>query len=132
MAKSVNNVFLMGRLTQDVELRSTSGGKKVTEISLAVDKGNDEAAFFNVVAWEKTAELLSQYTGKGSKVLVQGRLDQQTWEKDGKKNSKVVVIANDVTFLDSKSESTQAGRGRDVLPDDKALDKPVDLSDIPF
>lgn len=131
MAKSINTVMLMGRLTQDAELRSTSNGKNVTEFSLAVDKGNDKADFFNVVAWEKTAELVSQYTKKGSKVLIQGRLEQQTWEKDGKKNSKVVVVAFDVTFLDSKSEgSSQAGR--DVLPDDSDLDRPVDLSAIPF
>ena len=71
MAKSVNQVILLGRLTRDAELRSTSGGKNVTEFSLAVDKGNDQAAFFDVVAWEKTAELVSQYTQKGSKVLVQ-------------------------------------------------------------
>ena len=131
MAKSINTVMLMGRLTQDAELRSTSNGKNVTEFSLAVDKGNDKADFFNVVAWEKTAELVSQYTKKGSKVLIQGRLEQQTWEKDGKKNSKGVVVAFDVTFLDSKSEgSSQAGR--DVLPDDSDLDRPVDLSAIPF
>ena len=131
MAKSVNQVILLGRLTRDAELRKTSGGKSVTEFSLAVDKGNDEASFFDVVAWEKTAELVNQYTSKGSKVLVQGRLDQQSWEKDGQKRSKVVVVAFDVTFLDSKSESNAKG-GRDVLPDDSDLDKPVDLSDIPF
>lgn len=129
MAKSVNTVMLLGRLTQDAELRTTSNGKNVTEFSLAVDKGNDKADFFNVVAWEKTAELVSQYTKKGSKVLIQGRLEQQTWEKDGKKNSKVVVIAFDVTFLDPK---TEAGAGRDVLPNDSDMDSPVDLSAIPF
>ena len=131
MAKSINTVMLMGRLTQDAELRSTSNGKNVTEFSLAVDKGNDKADFFNVVAWEKTAELVSQYTKKGSKVLIQGRLEQQTWEKDGKKNSKVVVVAFDVTFLDSKSEGSSQAE-RDVLPDDSDLDRPVDLSAIPF
>ena len=130
MAKSINQVILMGRLTQDVELRTTSSGKNVAEVSLAVDKGNDQASFFNVVAWEKTAELMSQYTQKGSKVLVQGRLEQQTWEKDGKKNSKVVVIATDVTFLDSKSESTS--KPKDVLPDERSMDSPIDLSAIPF
>ena len=132
MGKSVNQVILLGRLTRDAELRTTGGGKNVTEFSLAVDKGNDEASFFDVVAWEKTAELVSQYTSKGSKVLVQGRLDQQSWEKDGQKRSKVVVIANDVTFLDSKSESTQNSGGRDTLPNDKDMDRPVDLSAIPF
>ena len=127
MAKSVNQVILLGRLTRDAELRSTSSGKNVTEFSLAVDKGNDQAAFFDVVAWEKTAELVAQYTQKGSKVLVQGRLDQQTWEKDGKKNSKVVVVAFDITFLDAKGES----KSKDVVIED-IDDKPLNLDDIPF
>ena len=127
MAKSVNQVILLGRLTRDAELRSTSGGKNVTEFSLAVDKGNDQAAFFDVVAWEKTAELVAQYTQKGSKVLVQGRLDQQSWEKDGKKNSKVVVVAFDITFLDAKGE----GKPKDTVIED-IDDKPINLDDIPF
>lgn len=127
MAKSVNQVILLGRLTRDAELRSTSGGKNVTEFSLAVDKGNDQAAFFDVVAWEKTAELVAQYTQKGSKVLVQGRLDQQSWEKDGKKNSKVVVVAFDVTFLDAKGE----GKPKDIVPAGIS-GEPVNLDSIPF
>ena len=128
MGKAVNQTILLGRLTSDVELKTTPSGKKVAEFTLAVDKGNDQANFFNVVSWEKTAELVAQYTNKGSKVLVQGRLDQQTWEKDGKKNSKVVVIAFDVTFLDPKGESS---RPKDVVIED-IDDKPLDLSEIPF
>lgn len=133
MAKSVNQVILLGRLTRDVELRTTTTGKNVAELSLAVDRGNDEADFFDVVAWDKTAELLSQYTQKGSKVLVQGRLRQESWDdkETGKKRSKVVVTAFDVTFLDSKTSGDSVQR-QDVLPDDESLDKPVDLSEIPF
>lgn len=133
MAKSVNQVILLGRLTRDVELRTTTTGKNVAELSLAVDRGNDEADFFDVVAWDKTAELLSQYTQKGSKVLVQGRLRQEGWDdkETGKKRSKVVVTAFDVTFLDSKTSGDSVQR-QDVLPDDESLDKPVDLSEIPF
>lgn len=116
----------MGRLVRDPELKTTNSGKNVTEITLAVDKGNDQAAFLEVVAWEKTAELITQYTQKGSKLLVQGRLDQQSWEKDGKKFSKVIIVAFDVTFLDSKNSQT-----KDVVIDDIS-DEPIDLSQIPF
>ena len=123
MAKSVNQVILLGRLTRDAELRSTSGGKNVTEFSLAVDKGNDQAAFFDVVAWEKTAELVAQYTQKGSKVLVQGRLDQQSWEKDGKKNSKMVIMVDDIVFCDQAKKETPAN---DKSPDTKQGE------DVPF
>ena len=131
MGKSVNQVILLGRITNDIDLRTTTSGKNVAQFSLAVDKmGNQEGAdFFEVTAWEKLAELLNQYTQKGSKILVLGRLQQETWDdKDtGKKRSKIVVIANDVTFLDNKSDS----RPKDVAPTD-IDDKPIDLSEIPF
>lgn len=129
MAKSVNQVILLGRLTRDVELRTTTSGKNVASFSLAVDKGGNQegADFFDITAWDKLADLLDKYTSKGSKVLVQGRLTQDTWEQDGQKRSKVSVTANDVTFLDSKSEGTQ----KDTVLED-IDDKPIDLSQIPF
>ena len=129
MAKSVNQVILLGRLTRDVELRTTTSGKNVASFSLAVDKGGNQegADFFDITAWDKLAELLDKYTSKGSKVLVQGRLTQDTWEQDGQRRSKVSVTANDVTFLDSKSEGTQ----KDTVLED-IDDKPIDLSQIPF
>jgi single-strand DNA-binding protein len=133
MGKAVNQVFLIGRLTNDVELRSTPQGKQVASFTLAVDKQTGEGAdFFDVTAWEKLAELLGQYTHKGSKVHVQGSMQQQTWEQDGKKRSKIVVIARDVTFLDSRTDSqAQPARSNDVVPTD-VDDKPIDLSEIPF
>ena len=132
MAKTVNKAFLIGRLTKDVELRSTPQGKQVASITLAVDKGNkdDGANFFDVTAWDKTAELLAQYTQKGSKIHVEGVLDHQTWEQDGQKLSKVVVIARDITFLDSKSDSN-TNQSNDVVPTDVS-DSDIDLDSIPF
>jgi single-strand DNA-binding protein len=71
---------------------------------------------------------MNQYTGKGSKVLVLGRLNQQTWDdkETGKKRSKVVITANDVTFLDTKNATPNDNTADDVD------DKPIDLSTIPF
>ena len=133
MAKSVNKLFIMGRLTSDVELRKTTSGKDVASFSLAVDKGGkDEGAFFfEVTAWDKLAELVSQYTKKGSKVLVEGRLAQDTWDdkETGKKRSKVTITATDVTFLDSKQD--QGDKPKETVLED-VDDKPIDLSDIPF
>lgn len=135
MGKSVNQVFLIGRLTRDVELRTTTSGKNVATFSLAVDRGQDQTDFFDVTAWEKTAELVNQYTQKGSKVHVQGSIQQESWEDkaSGQKRSKVVVVARDVTFLDSKAESPQNGsqKAQDTVIDD-IDDKPIDLSEIPF
>lgn len=132
MGKAVNRVFLIGRLTRDVEVKTTTSGKNVASFSLAVDKATGEGAdFFDCVAWEKTADLLSQYTGKGSKVHVEGSLQQRSWEdKDGNNRNKVEVVVRDVTFLDSKSDS-QSTQTKDNAPTD-IDDKPIDLSEIPF
>jgi len=144
MAKSINQVILMGRLTRDPDMRTTPNGKTVTSFSLAVDRqGQDDSAdFFDVTAWEKLGELVNQYLSKGRRCLVQGRLSYRQWEQDGQKRSKVEVIATDVTFLDGpsgesggssapRSNSSSSNNSKDVAPDD-VDDQPIDLSEIPF
>lgn len=142
MAKSVNQVILLGRLTRDPEQRTTTSGKTIVTFSLAVDRGgkDDGADFFEVTAWEKLGELVVKYVSKGRKVLVQGRLRQDTWDdkESGKKRSKVAVVATDVTFLDAPREGDAHAQrhpddngNQDVVPED-IEDKPIDLSEIPF
>ena len=147
MAKSINQVILMGRLTRDPEVRTTTTGKTITSFSLAVDRGGQDDAtdFFDVTAWEKLGELVSQYLSKGRRCLVQGRLRQDSWDdkETGKKRSKVEVVATDVTFLDgpggdnagapsnSNSSSNSSNKSDDVVIED-IDDKPIDLSEIPF
>ncbi len=146
MARGINQVILMGRLTRDPETRTTPSGKTVTSFSLAVDRqgADDQADFFDVVAWEKTGELVAQYLTKGRRALVQGRLRQDSWDdkETGKKRSKVEVIAFDVTFLDGPSGDNGGGsaassapasskKSEDVVIED-IDDKPIDLSEIPF
>jgi hypothetical protein len=140
MAKSINQVILMGRLTRDPELRTTTTGKSVVNFSLAVDKGGQDAGadFFEIVAWEKLAELIQQYLSKGRRCLVQGRLSQRQWEQDGQKRSRIEVMANDVTFLDgpnSGSDGAGAPASQPASPApqaDAVVDDEIDLSDIPF
>lgn len=147
MAKSVNQVILMGRLTRDPEQRTTGTGKTIVSFSIAVDRGgqDDIADFFNINAWEKLGELVMQYLSKGRRVLVQGRLRQDRWDdkETGKKQSRVEITASDVTFLDGPSDSARqsdapasssADKGKkseDVIIED-IDDKPIDLSEIPF
>jgi single-strand DNA-binding protein len=146
MAKSVNQVILMGRLTRDPEQRTTGTGKTIVSFSIAVDRGgqDDEADFFNINAWEKLGELVMQYLTKGRRVLVQGRLRQDRWDdkETGKKQSRVEVTASDVTFLDGPSgnnadasepsaPSSKSKKTEDVVIED-IDDKPIDLSEIPF
>lgn len=135
--KAVNIVVLTGRLTRDPEAKSTQSGKVLSSFTLAVDKGNDAVDFFDVTAWDKLAEIVNKYTNKGSKVLVQGRLNQEKWEKDGKTQTKITVTATDVTFLDSKSESTSNRKITqtevlDHVITEEEENAPIDLSEIPF
>lgn len=145
MARGINQVILMGRLTRDPETRTTPSGKSVTSFSLAVDRigQDDQADFFDVTAWEKTGELVQQYLAKGRRVLVQGRLRQDSWDdkETGKKRSRVEVTATDVTFLDGPSDgngggssaprSSEPSKQKDTVIED-IDDKPIDLSEIPF
>lgn len=146
MAKSINQVILMGRLTRDPEMRTTTTGKSIASFSIAVDRGgqDDQADFFDVTAWEKLGELVNQYLSKGRRCLVQGRLRQDSWDdkETGKKRSRVEVVATDVTFLDgpsgdnaasapNQSSAPQKRQSNDVAPSD-IDDKPIDLSEIPF
>ena len=149
MAKSINQVVLMGRLTRDPEQRTTTSGKTIANFSIAVDRGgeSDAADFFDITAWEKLGELVIQYLSKGRRVLVQGRLRQDSWDdkETGKKRSRVEVTATDVTFLDGPSDGNSDGAGQSGAPRAAAApkksedvviqdieDKPIDLSEIPF
>ncbi len=150
MARSINQVILMGRLVRDPEQRTTSGGKIIANFSIAVDRGgqDDTADFFNITAWEKLGELVMQYLSKGRRVLVQGRLRQDSWDdkETGKKQSRIEVTATDVTFLDGPAgegggsaaprsdaapRSSHSSKSDDVVIED-IDDKPIDLSEIPF
>src|SRR3954466_13678198 len=115
MARSLNQVTLMGNLTRDPELRQTPNGQNVTSFSLALNRSYKDASgewqeatdYIDIVAWGPLAERVSQYLTKGRRCLVQGRLQSRSWEQEGQKRSKVEVLANDVTFLDSRG----AGEG---------------------
>ena len=107
---SFNRVILLGNVTRDPELRYIPSGTAVTEIGLAVNdrrKGPngdwiEETTFVDITLWGRTAEIASEYLNKGAPVLIEGRLKLDTWEKDGKKNSKLRVIGEKMQLLGSK------------------------------
>ncbi len=104
----INKAILMGRLTRDPELRHTGSGTPVCSFSIAVNNGYGENAqtdFINCVAWNKTAEFVSKYFTKGKMIIVIGRISTRTWEgQDGKKNYVTEVVANEVSFGESKRD----------------------------
>ena len=110
---SFNRVILLGNVTRDPELRYIPSGTAVTEIGLAVNdrrKGPngdwiEETTFVDVTLWGRTAEIAGEYLTKGAPVLIEGRLKLDTWEKDGKKNSKLRVIGEKMQLLGSRGGS---------------------------
>ena len=111
----MNSVNLIGRLAREPELRETRNGKSVCSFPLAVDNPYSEGAdFFDVTAWGKTAENTAQYMSKGSQVGIVGRLEQQKWEQDGQKRSKVAIVADRVVFLDNKRKEQETFNEEDV------------------
>ena len=115
---SFNRVVLVGNLTRDVELRYIPSGTAVTDIALAVNervKKNDqwveEANFFDVTLWGRTAEVAAEYLSKGSSVLIEGRLKQDKWEQDGQKKSKIKVVGERMQMLGSRSGGSGGSGG---------------------
>ena len=110
----LNKVILIGRTTHEIDERSfgyTTGGTARLNISIAVNRREkrngawqDKVSYFDVTVWGKTAENIKSYLHKGKQIAVEGYLDQQRWEKDGQKYSKVCIIADNVQLLGGKNE----------------------------
>jgi single-strand DNA-binding protein len=117
---SFNRVVLLGNVTRDPELRYIASGMAVTDIGLAVNDRRktasgewvEETTFVDVTLWGRTAEVAGEYVTKGSPILIEGRLKLDTWEKDGKKNSKLRVVGERMQLLGSKGGDGARGEGR--------------------
>ena len=120
----INNVTVTGRATKDTEVRTTTSGKEVATISLAVNGMNEEVNFFDVVCWGKTAEIAGKFVQKAKQVAVSGRLQQRKWQdKDGNNRYSVEIVANQVKLLGG-NESKDTAK--------EISDEPIDTSSIPF
>ena len=103
----LNHITIMGRLTADTELRRTQSGKAVVSFNIACDKpGKDSgASFIPCVAWEKTGEFIHNYFGKGSAILLEGRLESRQYEtKDNQKRTVVEVVVSQAHFCERKKD----------------------------
>lgn len=116
MARGLNKVMIIGNLGRDPEMRYTPSGKPVTSFSVAVSRIRNKPEgervevtdWFNVVAWDRLAEICSQYLTKGSLVYVEGRLETRSWEgEDGQKHYRTEVVATDVNILDRKGRADE-------------------------
>ena len=107
----LNKAVLMGRLVRDPELRQTQSGMAVASFTIAVDRapgkdGQRVTDFIDIVAWNKTAEMVTKWFTKGRMIAVSGRIQVRNWEdKQGQKRKAVEVVADEVSFCgDSKQE----------------------------
>jgi len=118
MARSLNRVQLIGNLTRDPELRYTPQGSAVCTIGLATNRSwttdngekHEETEFHRIVAWNKLAELCSQFLVKGRKIYVEGRLSTRSWTgQDGAQKSVTEIVIDDMILLDSKGAHAAGG-----------------------
>lgn len=117
---SFNRVILVGNLTRDPELRYTPTGTPVCDVGLAVNdryknpngEWVERTCFVDVVLWSRTAEVASEYLNKGSPILIEGRLQMDTWEgKEGEKRSKLKVVCEKMQMLGAKGGGGEPREG---------------------
>lgn len=130
----MNKTIVTGRWTKDIDFKALESGKTLAKSSVAVDDGygnKKQTYFFDVEMWGKTAENVANHSGKGRKILIEGRIKQDRWEKDGQKFSAVRIVAENVEFLDYKDN----GNGNESSNDSQLSDNnepPINDDDLPF
>ena len=118
----MNKTILIGRLTKDPEIRYTVNNAAVTSFTVAVDRrfkqeGQPTADFIPVVAWNKTAEFVSNYFKKGNRIALTGRIQTRTYDdKDGKRVYVTEVVADEVEFVESKREDSGSQARNEYMP----------------
>lgn len=134
---TINSVVLIGRLTRDVELRSTTSGLDVASFTIAVDSGNSkdsQTLFMNCVAWGNQAKFVSNYCKKGYLIAVEGRLQQRSYDrKDGTKATVIETVCTNVQNLQLKGTNSDSNSGfsmNEAESDEDTLSYSDD--DLPF
>ncbi len=142
----MNKAILVGRLTKDPELKTTGSGVSVCSFTIAINRrfknaeGNYDADFINCVAWRQQAEFLSRYFAKGRMVGVVGSIQTRNYEKDGQRVYVTEVVADEINFVDSKSQNDGASAAPSLAnnsntssfgADDGFIPMPAD-DDLPF
>jgi single-strand DNA-binding protein len=143
---SLNKVFLIGNLTSDPELRHTPGGVPVADLTIAINREysskdgerKTEVTYIDLVVWSRLAENCTQYLAKGRPIMVEGRLQLDTWEnQQGEKRSKLRVVAENIQFLGGKpregsEEKTAKPRELAHANEDASPTENIGEDDIPF
>ena len=156
MAKGVNKVFLLGNVGKDPEIRATQSGMTIASFSLATadrQKGadgqwTDRTEWHNLVAFQRTAEIVRDYVKKGSQIFVEGKIQSRSWDdkETGQKKYKTEILVNDLSLLGGKGGGSGEGGGaggysktstasfdqRPAAPAQDYADQGITDDDIPF
>jgi single-strand DNA-binding protein len=146
--KSVNKVILIGTLGRDPEVRSTASGMNVAKFSIATNERykdrdgqwQERTEWHNIVCWQRMAEIVRDYTHKGDRIYIEGRLQTSSWDdkQTGEKKYKTEIVANDLVLIGGKSEGGgQRARGasaNDMNQSAPAYEEATGITDedIPF
>lgn len=151
--RDLNKVMLIGNLTRDPEVRTTPSGQSVTSFAIATNRSwndaqgvkQDAVEFIDIVAWGKLGEIIGQYSAKGRKVYIEGRLQTRSWDaQDGTKRQKTEVVASDVILLDRAGSGPSVERepagttpepvaaATGAAPSAFASSDEINIEDIPF
>ncbi|HAD82894.1 MAG: hypothetical protein A2509_09895 [Candidatus Edwardsbacteria bacterium RIFOXYD12_FULL_50_11] len=143
----LNRVFIIGRLTKDPEVRQTSNGTPVTNFTIAINRKykslsgelKEDTTFVGIVAWQKLAELCKQFLAKGRAVLVEGKMQNRSWEtEDGQKRSTLEIRADRIEFLDREpraagsSAPSPDGGSPEGQPNGPEISPDKSDDDLPF
>ena len=127
-----NQVIIGGRITADVECKTTTTGKSVASFTIAVNGRNNDTTFINCQAWEKTAELVANHFKKGASIMVVGSLQVRSWnDNNGNKRYSTEVLVDRVYFVDSRSDSQNAPQSTETdNPYNSTSSAEIDMKDI--
>jgi single-strand DNA-binding protein len=135
-----NKFIAVGNLTRDPESKSTNSGHNICEFRIAVNnpKSKEDVLFIDVETWGKLADICTEYLAKGKKIIVEGRLKNNSWtNKDGEKRNKIFCVADDIRFVGSKSdeERSESSHEKSASPsksEETSKEGEGVLEDIPF
>jgi len=139
MSKDLNRVIQIGRITRDPELKYTPSGTAVATFSIAVnnqygsgDNKKETVSYFDCVAWMKLADIVAQYGLKGTRVAIEGRLEQKRWDsQDGKKMSKIEIVVENLQFLSKPQDQSGNSTQQSTAPQTPASKVQNDFSGTP-
>ena len=138
---NLNKVMLIGNLTRDPELKYTPNGTAVAEFGIAVNRNykqgeewKKDVCYIDIAVWNRQAENCAEFLKKGSQAFIEGRLRYNTWESDGRKRSKLDVVADNVLFLSrTKGDSSKKGEDNRELKENEAQkEESIENDEPPF